>query len=120
MRRVAGSKEVEGSPGSRRVAGAIWSGYQCVYLQRRDEASPLSLIGDDWLSTELHRRRLSSTATAELNGDGGSSTATVVWVFLEWLFVFFFFFFLIEMALWLSESLGLEMFMGIEMWLLCL
>ena len=63
MRRVADSKEVEGSPGSRKVAGAIWSGYQCVYLQRWDEASPLSLIGDGWLLTELHWRRLSSTTT---------------------------------------------------------
>ena len=44
MRRVAGSKECEGSPGSRMVAGL-----------KECEGSPLSLIGDDWLLTELHR-----------------------------------------------------------------
>ena len=117
MRRVAGSKEVEGSSGSRRVAGAIWSGYQCVYLQRRDEASPLSLIGDDWLLMELHRRRLSSTATV------GAQRQRWFGFFWSGSLFFCFFFFIemaLEMALWLSESLGLEMFMGIEMWLLCL
>ena len=49
-------EEWERLPRSRRVAGAIWSGYQCrlelsaiwsVYLQQRAEASPLSLIGDN-------------------------------------------------------------------------
>ena len=45
-RRVAGSKECEGSPGSRMVAGS-----------KECEGSPLSLIGDGWLLTELHRRQ---------------------------------------------------------------
>ena len=45
-RRVAGSKECEASPGSRMVAGS-----------KECEGSPLSLIGDGWLLTELHRRR---------------------------------------------------------------
>ena len=84
-RRVASSKECEGSPnskegkrspGRRRVAGAIWSGYRCVSLRRRAEASPLSLIG---------------------NGGLG---------FFCLLFVFFFFF-----ACNGSESFGIEMFM---------
>ena len=74
-RRVAGSKECEASSGSRMVAGS-----------KECEGSPLSLIGDGWLLTELHRRRfelhrrrLSLIATVgaqrrrwELNRDGGS------------------------------------------------
>ena len=61
-RRVAGSKECEASSGSRMVAGS-----------KECEGSPLSLIGDGWLLTELHRRqfelhrrRLSLIATVGL------------------------------------------------------
>ena len=68
-RRVADSKECEGSSGSRMVAGS-----------KECEGSPLSLIGDGWLLTELHRQRW------ELNHDDGSLTTTVR------LFCFFFFF----------------------------
>ena len=84
MRRVAGSKECEGSPGSRMVAGS-----------KECEGSPLSLIGDGWLLTKLHRRQWelnrrwlalngASSATVgaqwrrwELNRDDGSSTVTI-------------------------------------------
>ena len=67
-RRVAGSKECEASSGSRMVAGS-----------KECEGSPLSLIGDGWLLTELHRRqfelhrrRLSLIATVglKLNRNG--------------------------------------------------
>ena len=42
------------------------------------EGSPLSLIGDGWLLTELHRRRWELNRRRwELNGDGGSLIATM-------------------------------------------
>ena len=89
-RRVAGSKECEGSPGSQMVAGSKECegslGSRMVADSKECEGSPLSLIGDGWLLTELHRRqfelhrrRLSLIATVgaqrrrwELNRDGGS------------------------------------------------
>ena len=77
---VADSKECEGSPGSRMVAGS-----------KECEGSPLSLIGDGWLLTELHRRRW------ELNRNDGSSTATVCAYNGAQRRLLFFFFFLTEM-----------------------
>ena len=73
MQRVAGSKECEGSPGSQMVADSKECegspGSRMVAGSKECEGSPLSLIGDGWLLTELHRRRW------ELNGDGGSLIA---------------------------------------------
>ena len=96
MRTVAGSKECEGSLGSRMVAGS-----------KECEGSRLSLIGDGWLLTELHRRRfelhrrrLSLIATVgvqrrrwELNRDGAVELNSRRFDSLFFFFFFFFFFF---------------------------
>ena len=66
----------------RRVADAIWN----VYLQWRAEALPLSLIGDSWLLTELHRRQLSLIAMV-----GAQRRRWFFWL-AQRVWVFFFFF----------------------------